>query len=190
MAAVRPSLDRLLDRYVESHRRITGSLPTERHDPAWPSACETGPPRADGRIHWQPQARRAPPDFGGLEHALEVTLHPDIKDFYGSFWSAPLELSAEEGGLTLIQIWNDDDFDRLVENVIGHALAKRRIGAPLTVFIATADEGELMLSVDNETGSVVLEEPGSVPIREVSPSLAEFLDRLEPAPGSPAPASG
>ena len=59
-------------------------------------------------------------------------------------------------------------------------MAKQRVRAPLTVFIAVADEGELMLSVDNDTGSVVLEEPGSPPIREVSPSLAEFLDRLEP----------
>lgn len=180
-AEVKSALERLLHRYVDHCRRVAGSLPTREHDPAWPSPCQVGLPDAEGRIQWEPRERRTAADFTGLEHALDEVLHPDIKAFYGSFWSAPIELVAEEGGLTLIQLWNEDDFGRLVENVIGHALAKRRIRAPLTVFIATADEDELMLSIDNTTGSVVLEEPGSFPLREVSPALAEFLDRLEPA---------
>lgn len=174
------ALERLLGRYVESHRQRTGELPVQEHDPRWPSPCERGGPDAMGRVHWEPCRRDSEADFGGLERALEVELHPDIKAFYGSFWGAPIDLDAEEGGLTLIQIWNEADFDRLGENIIGHALAKRRIRAPLTVFIACADEGEFMLSVDNATGCVVLEEPGSMPAREVSPSLPAFLDRLSP----------
>ena len=63
-------------------------------------------------------------------------------------------------------------------------MAKQRVDAPLTIFIASTEEGELMLSVENETGSVVLEEPGTPSIREVSPSLAEFLDRLHPVADS------
>lgn len=91
-----------------------------------------------------------------------------------------MEFKAAEGGVTLIQVWNEDDFDRLAENILGHAIAKQRIKAPLTIFIACTDEGELMLSVENDTGRVVLEEPGSEPIREISPSVAEFLERLDP----------
>ena len=89
-------------------------------------------------------------------------------------------MQAAEGGVTLIQVWNSVDFDRLVENIIGHAVAKQRMKAPLTVFIACTDEDEYMLSVDNESGRVMLEEPGSPPTREVSPSLVEFLERLQP----------
>lgn len=178
------ALDRLLHRYVEHCRRVTGDLPAVEHDPAWPSECEIGEPDESAMKRWQPKARESVADFGGLERALEVEIHPDIKSFYGSFWAGTVELEAEEGGVTLIQIWNDADFDRLIENILGHAMAKQRIDAPLTVFIACTDEGELMLSVENDTGRVVLEEPGSLPIREVSPSLAEFLDRLNPAGGS------
>lgn len=133
-------------------------------------------------VHWEPSARGEMADFSGLERALEVELHRDIKSFYGSYWAGTMDLRAEEGGVTLIQVWNDQDFDRLVENILGHAMAKQRIDAPLTIFIACTDEGELMLSVENETGQVVLEEPGCLPIRTVSPTLAEFLDRLEPPP--------
>lgn len=174
------ALARLLTRFVEHSRRTSAALPTTEHDPRWPSPCQVGDPDATGRIHWQPIEREIPADFGGLERALDVTLHPDVKCLYGSFWSDSLPLEAEEGALTLIQVWNDDDFDRLVGNVIGHALAKRRARAALTVFIATTEEGELMLSIENETGRIVLEEPGSAPIREVSPTLAQFLDRLAP----------
>ncbi len=174
------ALDRLLRRYLESCQHTTGSLPTGEHDPAWPSRCQVGEPDAAGVIHWQPRERDSAADFSGLESALERELHADVKSFYGSYWSGSMEFAAEEGSVTLIQIWNDDDFDRLVENILGHALAKQRIKAPLTIFIACADEDELMLSVENESGRVVLEKPGSPPIREVSPSLAEFLDRLQP----------
>ena len=181
---VEAALGRLLDRYVERIRRANGTLPMQAYDPAWVSPCQVGEPDADGMIQWMPKKRSSSADFGGLEHALDVSIHPDIKSFYGRYWGDAMELEAEEGGLTLIQIWNEDDFDRLVKNILGHAMAKQRIKAPLTVFIATTDEGEHMLSVDNDSGRVVLEEPGSLPTKEISPSLAQFLDRVNPvAPG-------
>jgi len=179
----REALDRLLRRYVEGRQRTSGTLPTQEHDPAWLSECQIGEPDADGMVHWRPRARHTGADFSGLERALDVEIHPDIKSFYGSYWAAAIEMQAAEGGVTLIQVWNSADFDRLVENIIGHAMAKQRIKAPLTVFVACTDEQEYVLSVDNESGRVVLEEPGSPPIREVSPSLAEFLDRLQPIAG-------
>jgi SecY interacting protein Syd len=174
------ALDRLVRRYLDSFQRSPRSLPTQEHDPAWPSECQVGEPDADGLIRWQPRERDTAADFNGLENALDVEIHPAIKSFYGSYWGSAMELQAPDGGVSLIQVWNDDDFDRLVENILGHAMAKQRIRAPLTIFIACTDEGELMLSVDNETGRVVLEEPGGPTIREVSPSLAEFLDGLQP----------
>jgi len=177
---VETSLSRLLQRYVDEHQRVTGALPTQTYDPAWLSECQVGEPNADGSIFWRPRQRHRVADFDGLEHALDVDIHPDIKSFYASHWASPMKFQTTEGGLTLIQIWNDDDFDRLVENILGHAMAKQRIKAPLTIFFACTDEDESILSVANDSGRVVLEEPGSLPIREVSPSLAVFLERLDP----------
>jgi SecY interacting protein Syd len=118
-------------------------------------------------------------DFSGVERALETEINPNIKSFYGSFWCEVLDAEAEEGAFTLIQVWNPDDFDRLCENILGHAFAKQRINAPLTIFFACTDEDDLILSVENDTGKVVLEHPGQLPIREVASSLAEFLNRVE-----------
>lgn len=182
--AVKAALDRLFQRYVEDHQRVAGTLPTQQFDPAWVSECQVGEPDSDGMIHWRPRERAVVADFSGLERALDVELHADIKCFYGSYWGDVMELEAEEGGVSLIQIWNHDDFDRFVENVLGHAMAKQRSKAPLTIFVASTDEREHMLSVENDSGRVVLEEPGRPPIREVSPSLVELLDRLNPAAAS------
>jgi SecY interacting protein Syd len=121
-------------------------------------------------------------DFAGLERALETTIHDDIKAYYGAFWSGGLEATARDGHVSLILLWNPSDAERLVENLIGHALAKRRARSPLTVFFAcTEPDSDLFLSVDNATGEVVLEAPGAKPLRTVAPSLTVFLRRLLPA---------
>ena len=177
-----------LERFVQRARELTPDreFPPQPWDPDWPSACVRGAPDSGGRVRWQPVAQSTPVDFSGLEHALELSIHPDVKDYYGTFWSAGLEAQAEEGPVTLIQLWNRQDFDRLIENLIGHALAKRRARQPFTLFFATTDpDSELFLSIDNASGQVLLEEPGRAPERIVDHDLASFLDRLTPSPAQP-----
>jgi SecY interacting protein Syd len=174
------ALGRLIERYIALCHRQLGSLPTQAYDPAWISPCQVGEPNAQGMIYWQPVERAKAADFSGMDRALETEIHPDIKSFFGSFWCDVFDAQTEEGGITLIQVWNPDDFDRLCENILGHAFAKQRINAPLTIFFACTDEDDLILSVENDTGKVVLENPGHLPIREVAASLAEFLNRVEP----------
>jgi SecY interacting protein Syd len=122
-------------------------------------------------------------DFAGLENALELTVHQDIKDYYGAYWSAGLEADAPQGPVSLILLWNAEDADRLIENLLGHALAKRRSRSPFSIFFACTEvDSELFLSVDNTSGEVLLEKPGYKPIEVVAGSLAEFLASLTPAP--------
>lgn len=168
--------------------RYTAEFPDlyEIHDPQWRSPCEVGEPHAwpDGTqvVRWRPVARRYAEDFAGLENALETAIHPDIKAYYGAFWSGGLEARASEGHVSLILLWNPADADRLVENLIGHAMAKQRARAPFSVFFAcTEANSELFLTVENDSGRVLLERPGRKPLRMVAESLAAFLSELEPA---------
>ncbi|MEJ2090499.1 MAG: SecY-interacting protein Syd [Gammaproteobacteria bacterium] len=128
-------------------------------------------------------AETAGADFAPLERALEIMVHPDIKAYYGAYWSAGLEAEAVEGHVSLLFLWNAADAERLNENLIGHAMAKQRAKAPMTIFFAcTEPDSELFLSVDNDSGTVVLEKPGYQPIREVAADLASFLATLVPRP--------
>jgi len=173
--AVADALARLFERLLERCPELDAE-----HDPEWGSPCVLGAASAGGRVRWRPVRRSPPGDLGGLARALDQCLHPDIVAFYASYWSGSVAVRASEGEALLIQIWSEDDFERLQANLIGHALAKSRAGLDLTAFIACTDEGELMLSVDNASGAVVLENPGEAPVRTVADSLAGFIDTLEP----------
>lgn len=181
-------VDAALDAFVERYQRAFPEL-LEPFDPAWRSPCELGEPliRDDGGqvVRWRPRRRAGgdPGDFEGLEGALEFPIHPDVKRYYGRYWSAGLEAEAPDGHVSLIFLWNAEDVGRLTENLIGHALAKRRARSGFSVFFAcTEPDSELFLSVDNDTGAVLLETPGHRPVRRVADDLASFIGALDPAP--------
>lgn len=181
---------------AELHTRFEAAdmtLTTE-FDPDWASACEQGQPyrasdsdSAEQLVRWRPVPRfdanlGLPNDFAGLENALETPVHEDFKAYFSSFWSGTLECTAPEGHVSLLQLWNPQDVDRLVENMIGHVLGQRRARAPLTLFIAcTEPDSDLILSLENATGAVLLERPGSKPLRTAAPSIAQLLASLTPA---------
>ena len=177
------ALDRLFERALAAQSGDAFAAP---FDPEWRSSCETGETR-DGMTFWRPVMQPAPVDFSHLENALEFPIHADIKTFYSRYWAGGIEARSTEGPVSLIQLWNYDDYERLVANLIGHALAQKRARAPFTVFVATTDpDSELFLSIDNASGKVMLEEPGKLPIREVDDNIADFLDRLTPTDAPPA----
>jgi SecY interacting protein Syd len=165
------------------------------YDPDWRSPCEL-PSGTDALINreaivpdsipWKPVTQEPKVDFSGLENALETTIHPDLVTYFSSYWSGTIETKSLEGHTSLIQLWNPEDFDRLIENYIGHSLAKRRIKESLTFFFATTEpDSEYFLSIDNATGAVLLEEPGRSPIKQVDDNLFNFLQRLTPVNSVP-----
>ena len=153
-------------------------------DPEWRSECEVY--QSSDKTFWRPIVQSPRVDFSGLANAIEAPIHPDIVSYYGSYWSGTLEADSREGRVSLIQLWNPDDFERLITNLVGHALNKIRAKHPYTVFFATTEpDSELFLSIDNTSGVVMLEEPGKSPIREVESDIGTFLTRMEPKERQP-----
>lgn len=175
-----------LDRFISRQQQIQPEAPKAIYDPEWQSVCyQVAPneqPRPNAQIPWQP-VRQAETHsmFQRLGEALEVTVHPDLVTFYSRYWSDPLPARSSDGELSLLQVWNEDDMERLRSNLIGHALVLRKQKRPLTFFFAcTEPDGDYFLSIDNETGVVLLEQPGKKPLRKLADSLADYLDTLEP----------
>ena len=157
-------------------------------DPDWRSPCELDRRReAQGpQIGWRPAPQTPPVSFDGLANALDQPIHPDSCAYFSQYWSGSLETQTQEGHVSLIQLWNPADFDRLIENLIGHSLVKKRRRETFTVFFATTEaDSELFLSIDNLTGKVLLEHPGKPPLRTVADSVAEFLGTLTPVTSMP-----
>ncbi|MGI5309226.1 SecY-interacting protein [Rheinheimera sp. WS51] len=148
-------------------------------DPKSPSQCQVND-IVDGTVQWQPVLQQPKADFSNVEQALELTLHPDIITFYQTYFGAGLAAEHPKGKLALLMVWNNDDLNRLQENIIGHILMKRRLKQQETVFFATTEDDDILLSVLNSTGEVFLERVGQEVTEKLAANLAEFFTQLQP----------
>ena len=148
-------------------------------DPASPSPCQLAQ-LPEQMVRWQPVPQQHSADFSNVERALELELHPDIKQFYSIYYGAGLAALHSKGRLQLLMVWNEDDVKRLQENIIGHILMKRRLKQREKVFFATTEDDDILLSVLNETGEVYQEHVGQEVTVKLADNLTEFIASLAP----------
>lgn len=175
------ALDALFIRYLNLVKTETNALPSVNFTPRWPSPCDvkTDIPEQNNVSYWKPSPREDLTIFAELEKALEITFREDFKQFYGSFWSNGICVEREDINFSLIQIWNEEDQEKLKENMLGHAFAKLKSKHPLNYFIGCTF-GDDIICLDHESGEVVLERPGRKAHKVLSPSLEVFLLSLSP----------
>lgn len=144
-----------------------------------PSPCQQGAVQ-NSLVQWQPVLQQAAENFVNVEQALEFQLHNDIKQYYQLYYGAGLAAEHPRGKLMLLQVWNDDDVKRLQENIIGHIIMKRRLKQRETVFFATTEDDDILLSVLNSSGEVYLEHVGQEVKEKLADNLAQFIAQLVP----------
>ncbi|MGL4615048.1 MAG: SecY-interacting protein [Shewanella sp.] len=176
-----PALNKFLQNYHQAYLTTLGELP-RYYSQGEPSLCIQGEyvEASTEAVSWLPVKREPPGSFANVEHALELTLWPDIHPFYGHYFAAPVLFDSNWGSGELLQVWNGADFDALQQNIIGHLMMKQQLKQPLTWFIGLLDDGEKMLTVNNADGSVWIETAGELPSEQLSHSLAEFIAGLSP----------
>ena len=89
----------------------------------WLSPCEAL--RDAQHSYWYPSLQIPKMSFNGFEAAIDQPVHADLKAFYLSLWSGALPCLFDSLPISLIQIWNPDDFERLIGNLIGHFKRKK-----------------------------------------------------------------
>ncbi|MCW8930120.1 MAG: SecY-interacting protein [Gammaproteobacteria bacterium] len=175
-------LDNFFKRFINTIHAETGKLPIIQYEPDWPSVCQQGEPflteEMINSIYWQPIQRESNNALSGLEKALDIEIHQDLKIFFSHYWSEQIDTIYQQGNLTLLFVWNQTDMDRLIENQIGHALNKIRNKQTLTFFIACTDS-DYIISLENDSGQVVLERPGYPAEKVLASNLTQFINELE-----------
>lgn len=177
---VTAALDDFVQRYVITAKQHPQMLVVE-YDNDWPSDCYRDSGTTGDSVNWQPVKRSGAANFNDLETALEMKIHQDVVSYYSAFWSDNLNAKSSKGYLQLLQPWNQGDFERLQQNLVGHILMKRRLQQPETFFIALTDEDDFILTVHNTSGEVMLEQVGLLPKEVVAPNLAAFIQSLQPS---------
>lgn len=165
--------------YVEAFKEKHGHLPVVEKDPEWPSPCVQEEFSHEADL-WQPVACRDELSFENVEHALDLVLHPEVKQYFTSLYSESFDATCSEGNLSLLFPWSEKDFERLQENIIGHVLMKQKLKQEVTIFFALTDQEDFILTVDNATGAVWVEQVGKAPHKKLADSLKEFIQMLSP----------
>jgi SecY interacting protein Syd len=178
---VSQALDGFMQKYLLAAKSHTQMLLTE-FDESWPSECLSSNNEEQGVVAWQPMKRQATVGFDDLSAALDMIIHPDLVSYYTSYWSNNLNAKTDQGNLQLLQAWNQDDFERLQQNLVGHVLMKRRLKQPETLFFALTDEDDFIITLGNDSGEVLLEQVGLLPREVLAPNLTTFIQSLQPAP--------
>ncbi|WP_100642218.1 SecY-interacting protein [Alteromonas facilis] len=173
------NIDHAMDEFVQGYISAGALTPIE-FDSEWLSPCVQVSANDGDYVDWKPVLQNGLCQFGDMEKALELTLDEQFKAFFCRYFSDHLEASSEHGNLTLLQVWNVDDFERLQQNLIGHVLMKRQLKQAETLFFALTDEEDFIISVDNASGRVVLEQVGKEPSKVLAENVAEFIASLRP----------
>ncbi|WP_020408226.1 SecY-interacting protein Syd [Hahella ganghwensis] len=180
---VTQALSTLLESFVTNNQTLTGHPPCsdlENDLEGWATGpAVTSLDGKNSKLYWHPTPQNNNHILDGLEQGLEASIHPDLKAYFGSFWSDGIDCRSPAGEIHLLQIWNEADLDILRQNLLGHAFMKMKKHQPLTLFFGVG-QGEEVLVIDNATGEVFAEIPGRRPHRRLAESLATFIRECTP----------
>jgi len=142
MPNVATALTELYDA-LDSFRR------TVEYDPEWPSPCVAAGHSAEDAVVWHAVPMTSAPDFTGIEVELGTKIHPDVKDFYGSFWSGDIESEHLGETVSLHGVWNQESLNSTLSEIVSHVISRREalVGLPDSVFVASTDS-DLFFSVN------------------------------------------
>lgn len=168
----------LLERWTR-YQQSSGGLPVRQHEPDWCSPCESVDERSDW-VQWRPVSRLPIGDMDNIASGLDMVVHPDLAAYYGGWFAGPMAFLFKGLRIEPVLPWNQQDYERLQENLIGHALMQRRLRLPATFFLAATRRDSHLISLDNDSGTVLYEMVGRAKSIQLAQDLASFLDRLEP----------
>ncbi|CAM4306091.1 SecY-interacting protein [Pseudoalteromonas byunsanensis] len=176
--AINQILSQLHENFAVHYQQEHQSLPCMYYDPQWPSPCEVGEPIDDERIQWQAAPQPNENNLQQLAMALECAFPTALDEYYSSFFAGNIVGTIEGHQVELLQAWNQEDYERLQQNITGHVLMKRKLKQEETVFIGLTEQDDLLLSVKLNSGEVCLEYVGKPPHHVLAPDLADFLQQV------------
>ncbi|AGH81850.1 Syd family protein [Psychromonas sp. CNPT3] len=177
--AIQTELLSVFSRYASLFQTEKESYPLQPVDKDWLSPCLFGD-EVQGEKQWKSVVRTAPVDLSNIESALEITLHPSIHAFFCSVYSAGIPCLFESHPIELIQVWNEEDFQLLQENMIAHFMMQKKLGKPASMFIGTCSDEMQIISIANDSGEIQLETLGKGRDRLLADDLGCFLQALRP----------
>ncbi|WP_392563260.1 SecY-interacting protein [Orbus wheelerorum] len=164
-------------RYIDIWQDTVNHNPKSSELYGMPSPCIKD--TIDLAIFWLP-IRPSPHTLNIVEEVVNIRIHDDAHLFYGTQYAGDMKAQWNHLSLSLLQIWSDDDFSRLEQNIIAHLTMQKRLKRRPSIFIATTDDETEIVSIDNQTGNVILEKLITNETDVLADDLDAFLSSLKP----------
>ncbi len=174
------ALNDITHRYCDLWQQQRGHAPASQDLYGMPSPCILASHADKEEVWWQPQSFTLAQNLQAVERALDIRLQPALTAFYTTQFAGDMSATWDGIALTLVQVWSEEDFARVQENLIGHLVMQRRLKRTPDLFIATTDSDSDIISVCNLSGEVILTTLGTAGRQVLAPSLAHFLTHLQP----------
>ncbi|WP_127958713.1 SecY-interacting protein [Serratia microhaemolytica] len=172
------SLTQFTQRYVALWQQRYGHAPASHELSGLASPCIVE--NRDECVLWLPQPFLPAATLKQVETAFDIVLRPEGHAFYTQQYAGDMPAQFAGQDLTLLQVWSQQDFIRLQQNLIGHLVTQKARKLSPTLFLATVPAETAVISLCNISGNVLLEQLGSTQRQLLSPSLADFLLVLQP----------
>ena len=172
------ALHNFTQRYIDLWQQETGHPPVNKdlHGISSPCIVKT----VQDQVYWLPQRFTPVATLERIEYTMKIQLHDDIHTFYTQQYAGDMMAELDDQHFTLLQVWSEDDFIRLQENLIGHLVTQKRLKLSPTLFLATTDSDINLISFCNVSGNVILEQFGSNKRSLLAPTLSHFLNIIHP----------
>ncbi|EHM48991.1 SecY-interacting protein [Yokenella regensburgei] len=172
------ALQAFTQRYCEAWHQARDSWPLSEDLHGVPSPCIIS--STEDAVYWQPQPFDLEQNLNAVERAMDIVVQQPLHSYYTTQYAGDMHARFAGESLTLLQTWSPDDFRRVQENLIGHLVTQKRLKLSPTLFIATLASELDVISVCNISGEVIKETLGTRNRTVLAPSLASFLNQLEP----------
>lgn len=171
------SLIQFTQRYIDVWQTMFNHNPKSSELYGVASPCITN--TTDLAVFWLP-IRPSSHTLNIVEEVINLTIHPDAHLFYSTQYAGDMLATFEHLSLSLVQVWSDDDFSRLEQNIIAHLMMQKKLKRRPSIFIATTDDETEIIAIDNQTGKIVLEKLITNETDILADNLDTFLRNLKP----------
>jgi len=171
----RVAMTKYFDRLVAHWASHFGSLPKLPRPENSEHPMFVQPPDAEDWIQWRPVARTSHDELLALESELGLSLHPSLRDLWGSYWFGDIGGRFKHWFVEIDGVYPNHDSFGLRERLIGYRRAHDGLEK---IPIGLESTRDLLLVVDNATGQVEIEDYERHTFEPLAANLAHLIAGL------------
>ncbi|MDM5186242.1 SecY-interacting protein Syd [Bacillus sp. DX4.1] len=162
------------ERFVLKWNEFNGTFPQIPINEDLDTLMYIGQKDEEGYISWKPVEKNEYHDFKEFEEKLNVILHPDIKEYFNSFWFLEMIGWIEDYNINLFPVAPGVEPYLFMERVQEYLLKERE-----TIYIPIGFESNgMLLVINNNTGEIFIEDFETEKLQFLGISLKSLISQL------------